>query len=551
MFHPRLPSLFFVLAAVWLAGCNAQTVEVTRIVTEEVEVTRVVTTAQVVTEEVEVTRLVEMAAEPIPTGELIIVLATEPNAIYMPNAAERNAQNVAGQIYDGLVWVDDAGRVVPALATGWEMSADNLTYTFTLQTDVVFHDGTPFTAEDVVATWQAGQDEANAYAYLYEAASAVQAVDAYTVRIVTQEPDVLFLRDLHRWGIISAEQFAADGRDGLEEQPNGTGAFRFVEWQTDGRITLEANPTYWEPGLPHLARLVFVPMPDGEARAAAVQSGEVHIVPRLNATQAQSLLGAPTVRVVRYPVDRVYYIAFNNLTTGVGLPTEDPLVRQAMNHAVNREAIVQRLFSGYARLSAGFVTPSNLGFDETIAPYTYDPDKARALLAEAGYPDGFAIGMACPSGAYTNFEEVCKAVANDLAAVGITLEGEGLELIESSTFWELEADKALPPLFGDSWSDTSGEAIIRLKGALMGEESSFAAWADPQITELLEAISGEFDQEKRALLYRELSHYLFDNPPFIYLYEPNAFEAVNVAVQNYNPRAGEDYYLKTTFLAEE
>lgn len=551
MFHPRFPSLFFFIAAVCLMGCIPQTVEVTRIVTAEVEVTRVVTTAQVVTQEVEVTRLVEVAAEHIPTGELIIALATEPNSIYMPNAAERNAQNVASQIYDGLIWVDEQRRVVPSLATGWEISSDNLTYTFTLQTDVVFHDGTPLTAEDVVATWQAGQNEDNVYAYLYEAASAVQAVDTYTVRIITKEPDVLFLRDLNRWGIISAEQFAAEGRNGLEAHPNGTGPFRFVEWRTSGRIILEANPTYWEPGLPHLARLAFVPMPDAEARVAAIQSGEVHLVPRLNATQAQSLLGAPAVRVVRYPVDRVYYIAFNNLTTGVGLPTENPLVRQAMNHAVNREAIVQRLFSGYARLSTGFVTPANLGFDETITPYTYDPDKARALLAEAGYPEGFSIGMACPSGAYTNFVEVCKAVANDLAAVGITFEGEGLQLIESSTFWELEADKALPPLFGDSWSTTSGEAIIRLRGALGGEKSSFAAWADPQITAMMEAISGEFDQEKRAQLYRELSHYLFDNPPFIYLYEPNAFEAVNVAVQNYNPRAGEDYYLKTTFLAGE
>lgn len=547
-------ALFIALAALMAVACAPQTVEVTRVVTEtsEVEVTRIVeetVTEQVeVPVEVEVTRIVEVVDDG-PKGELIVALSTEPNSIYWPNTAERNASNVAAQLYNGLVWVDAEGKVVPALAESWEISDDGLEYTFVLRQDVVFHDGTPFTARDVVATWEAGKSPENAYGYLYEAVPTVEALDDYTVKIVTAVPDVLFLRNLATWGIIPADYFAAVGRQGLEDAPIGTGPFKFVEWSRGDRIVLEANADYWEEGLPKVARIIFRPIPDSSTRLAAIQTGEVHIVQRLSAEEAQSLLGAANARVVRYPVDRVYYIAFNNLTTGVGQPTEDARVRLAMNYAVDRAAIVQGLFDGYARISSGMVTPANLGFTDAAA-IPYDPEMARTLLAEAGYPDGFTIGMACPIGAYTNFEEVCQAVANYLSEVGITAEGNEVQFMESGQFWDMEAAKELPPMFGDSWSSTVGEALPRLQGSLGGLNASYSAWSDPEIDAQLAAISQEFDQTKRAELYDQLNSYMLENPPFIYLYEPNAFEAVNTAVQNYNPRAAEDYFLKEVFIAD-
>jgi peptide/nickel transport system substrate-binding protein len=254
------------------------------------------------------------------------------------------------------------------------------------------------------------------------------------------------------------------------------------------------------------------------------------------------------VQVVRYPVDRVFYIAFNNLTSGIGQPTEDVLVRQAMNYAVDRQAIIDALFDGFADLSTGFVTPGNLGHDSSVEPYPYDPDRARELLDEAGYPDGFTIGFACPIGAYTNFEQVCQAVAGYLEDVGIVPEGGEIQFMESGQYWDLEAAKELPPLFGDSWSTADGEALNRLIGALTAD-ASYAAWSEPTIEDYIAQIGVEVDQEARAALYSELQQYMYDNPPYIYLYEPNTFEAINAAVQNYKPRAAENYYLKGVFLA--
>ena len=540
-----------------LAACQPQVVEVTRVVeqagqSEMVEVTRVIEVegeTVVETETVEVTRVVE--APPEPEGTLIVALPLDPNSINPPNGADRIAGNVFNQIFDSLLAVDnETGEIVPALGTEWEISEDGLEYDFTLREGVTFHDGTPFNAEDVVATFEAGADPVNAYADQYIGIT-VEVIDEYHVKLITPEPDVLFMRLLAELSMISAEQFAEGGNQAIEDFPIGTGPFKFVEWVKGNRIVLEANLDYWEEGKPHVAEVIFRPIPESSTRLAAIQTGEVHIVNRLSSDEAKQLLGVPSVQVVRYPTDRVYYISFNNLTTGVGQPTEDVLVRQAMNYAMDRAAIIDGLFDGFADLSNGFVTPQNLGYDDSVEPFPYDPDRARELLAEAGYPNGFEIGMACPIGAYTNFEEVCQAVAGYLAEVGITMEGGEVQLMETGVYWDLQANKELVPLFGDSWSASEGEAYPRLFGALGGMEASYSAWSDPVIDDYLTQISQQFDREARAELYSELQHYMIENPSFIYLYVPNTFEAINDAVQGYVPNAVEQYYLKDVFLAEQ
>jgi len=280
---------------------------------------------------------------------------------------------------------------------------------------------------------------------------------------------------------------------------------------------------------------------------AAIQTGEVDIVTRLSSEEAQSLLGVENVKIIKYPVARIYYIAFNNLTTGVDKPTMDARVRQAMNYAVDVDTIIDALFDGFAEPASGYVASGELGYG-VVEPFGYDPEKAKELLAEAGYPDGFEMDMACPAGAYTHFEEVCEAVAGYLGDVGIKI---NLEVMESGQYWDLEAEKQLPPLFGDSWSAVGGEAYRRLKGALGGWDASYSAWSDPEIDRLLEEIKATPDQEERAKVYEELQVYMQENPPFIYLYQPVAFEAINTRVQNYKPRPAETYFLFDTYVLGE
>ena len=485
-----------------------------------------------------------------PEGELIVAITTFPNALTPPNAAERQAINVTQQMFDGLVWRNEEGEIVPALAESWEISEDGTEYTFTLRQGVVFHNGETFDAQDVVTTWEAGKDPANAYAYVFESVIGVEVIDDSTVKVITEDPDPLFLSTgFPTQGVYPTDYYAEVGFDGFEAHPIGTGPFQFVEWVKGEKIVLEANPNYWDEGLPKVQSLIFRPIPESATRLAAVQTGEIHIATRLVAEEASQLEGKENVNVITYSNDRSYYISFNNLTSGVGLPIEDKLVRQAMNYAVDRQAIVDALFDGKATLSSGFISPFNLGYDDSIEPYPYDPEKAKELLAEAGYADGFEIGFACPIGAYPNFEQVCEAIGGYLNDVGITFEGGEIQFMESGKYWDLEASKELPPLFGDAWSVTNGEALDRLTGALTAE-ASYAAWEDPDLRALIDKASVTIDIDERAEVYSEIHRLMYDNPPFIYLYYPNVFEAVSTAVHNYTPRPAEDYYLKNVFVTQ-
>jgi peptide/nickel transport system substrate-binding protein len=479
-----------------------------------------------------------------PTGTLRVGLSGEPASLYIPNTPDMNSDTAASQLYDPLVMLDDEANIIPWLAESWDISADGTEYIFHLRQGVTFHNGDPFTADDVVATWEYGSDPSTSnWPDRFTIAQAVEKIDDYTVRVTTDGPRPLLLVTMWDfWSIIPHAYMAEVGVDGFQENPIGTGPFEFVEWVRGDHITYRANPNYWQEGLPAVETLIFRFIPESTTRVAAIQTDEVDIVTRLTAEESQSLQGVEGVRTIEYPLSRIYYIAFNNMTTGLGLPTIDPLVRQAMNYAVDVDAILQALFFGYGKRASGYVATGEMGYG-VVEPFAYDPTRARELLTEAGYPNGFSMDMACPAGAYSSFEEVCQAVAGYLDDVGITV---NLEIMESGQYWDLEANKQLPPLFGDAWADTSGEAYNRLYGALGGANAAYSSWTDPEIDRLLLAISQEVDPDTRRALYEELQVYMQENPPFIYLYEPFTFEAVRDGVQGYTPRHSEFVYFTTT-----
>lgn len=488
----------------------------------------------------------EPTAEDGPSGTLRVALSTFPNSLFIPMTAERNADNAATQLFDSLVYLDQYGEIQPALAEDWEVSDDGTTYTFFLREGVTFHNGEVFNADDVVATWEIGS-EVGEWTDKFTLAE-VEKIDDYTVTLTTEAPNPELLVTIHDfWSINPNEYLEEVGVDGFQEHPIGTGPFMFVEWVKGDHITYTANPNYWKEGYPKIETLIFRPIPESSTRVAAVSADEVDIVGRLSSEEAQSLEGVEGVSVISYPVTRIYYIAFNNLTTGLEQPTMDAKVRQAMNYAVDVDAIIDALFDGNGQPAAGYVATSELGYG-VVEPFGYDPDMAMDLLDQAGYGDGFAMDMACPAGAYPNFEEVCEAVVGYLGEVGIDV---NLEIMESGQYWELEANKELPPLFGDSWSTLSGEALRRLTGALGGWDAAYSSWSDPVIDDLLAKISTTVDREARKALYEELQVYMQENPPFIYLYEPVAFEAVQDRVMDYYPRSAEDYWLFETWVTEE
>lgn len=478
------------------------------------------------------------------TGESVlrVALQTNPNTIEPATGDSRVASNVAWSIFDSLVWMNDEGVIVPALAESWDISDDGLVYTFNLREGVVFHNGYPFTADDVVFTWERGQGADITYREDFLAVDEMVAIDDYTVEARLEAPNafLLLLMNEH-WGIMSKQYHDEVGEEGYLQSPVGTGPFKFVEWLTGDRIVLDAFADYWDAGYPKVDRLIYRPIPDTATRFAALVNDDIDIVSNLGPEQADAVEAAENVSLVTYGQDRVYYVTFNNMSTGIGTPIEDKLVRQAMSYAIDYDAIIDRLFDGYAERISGLIIPGNLGHDPSVTPYPYDPDRAKELLAEAGYPDGFAIEMAGPSETYTNFEQVLQAVAAYWGDIGIDVD---LQFMESGSFWDQQANRQLPPLFADSWSSSTGEAYPRLVGSVGGEDASYAAWLDPVLVDMVRELELTPDSQERGEVYTRILKYMYEDPPFIYLYAPTAFEAINDRVQNYNPRISEQYYLK-------
>ncbi|OFV83165.1 MAG: hypothetical protein A2W26_07690 [Acidobacteria bacterium RBG_16_64_8] len=435
-------------------------------------------------------------------------------------------------MYNNLLSIDPRGRLLPELATEYRVLEDKLTWQFKLRQGVRFHNGEELTAESVKTTLDDIITSTIAVSNVKRRMAQVERVDIvdrYTVNVKTKIPFVLLPKGLADAFIYPARYYRETGPDAFSDKPSGTGQFRFVEWRKGISITLARNPAYWGPKAT-IDRVVFRPFPESAARIAALERGEIDIAANVPPDDAQRLR-AKGFNIVFSPLGQAMLV---QLVPVRGTPLEDRRVRQALNFAIDKNALVEAIMGGYTKVLRGqLVGPDGFGYNPLLVPYPYDPAKARALLAQAGYPNGFSIRMQCSQGRYVKQKEVCEAVVGQLAKVAVRVD---LEMSEWGTFINRiltnAPDRAPMWYLGLNYFPAMDAEFI-IQHYITA--SPLRQFSHPRLDELYRLQAQEFDTARRLKLIQEFMDVVREEAPNVFLFQAPAIYALNKRVQGFTP----------------
>lgn len=475
----------------------------------------------------------------------VLVFGRGGDSVSLDPAAVTDGESikVTQNIFDTLLKFNENDTTVEAgLAKEWNVSDDGLTYTFILQDGVKFHDGTDFNAEAVVKNferWSAGaKDTFYYYNSMFRAEdkdliTSIVAQDESTVVITLSRPQAPFLKNIAMaaFGIASPTAFEASG-DTFGDNPVGTGPFKFVEWKRNDSITVEKNEEYWQEGLPKLDKIIFRSIPDNSARLNDLMTGAIDLADGINPSDGASVSSNAELQLIERPSLNVGYLGL----TATRAPFDNKLVRQAVNYAIDKQAIVDAFFEGYATVAKNPMPPSVGGYNDEIEGYTYDPEKAKALLAEAGY-DGKEIelwAMPVPRPYMPDGQKIAEAIQKNLADVGMPSK---IVTFEWATYLDKTKDgEADAFLLG--WTGDNGDADNFLY-ALLDEDNigsnNSSYYANDQVHELLIAAQSEPNEEKRNELYKQAQVIINEDAPWVNIAHSTPLLAAKKGVSGYVP----------------
>jgi peptide/nickel transport system substrate-binding protein len=442
-------------------------------------------------------------------------------------------------IYDTLTRWDTALQLQPGLATAWKIVNDT-TWEFTLRPNVKFHDGSPFTAEDVKATFERNMQPGKTVVTPgFTTIEAVQVVGPLTIRILTKKPDPLIAVRMAQMGsqILPARLTTDDGVKELARRPMGTGAYRFVEWVKDERLVMQANHDWWgwNGKAPGVERVIWKPIPDDFPRIIALEKGEVDIITNVPPDRMKSIADGRGTRLVTVPSTRVVALSTNSTQ----LPLSDKRVRQALAYALDVPALIKNLYAGMGKPYSGGLADTDFGFNPALKPYPYDTAKARALLAQAGYPNGIDVTVYFGNGTMVNDKALIEAIVDMWSKAGIR--GK-IEMMEMGARQRMNNERAVPPsgLFLGNPQSTLLDADGSLWRIFHPTGFNGKYWVGSQpgqrFYELMEQARYTLDQKKRKALYTEATAIFQDEKPSVELFQEIVVYGVSQRV-SFKPRA--------------
>ena len=433
--------------------------------------------------------------------------------------------------YDQLVRASADGKSIePCLAESWSANDDATVYTFALR-DATFHDGTPVTASDVAfCLMRAKTLEGGPWGFIFSTIDSVDAPDDKTVVINLANPWAPLEADLAMFSASIFPQAAYETQgDDLFQNPIGSGAFKFVSWKKDQEIVLEKNADYWDTGKPYLDGVTFVIVPDSNARMLQFQGGELDIVTSVPFNQLESLNSNPDVTVIPDAAARLDFIAMNTLRA----PLDDAKVRQAINYAVDKQAIIDNVLFGSGQIANTFL-PLMMGHDDALAPYPYDVDKAKELLKGTAAENGFELELIMNAGDAVDVQ-VCQLVAAALGQIGgnVTLSQlDGATHLERVFSAEPDFDLAKVYYTTDiiDPDELATFGVVSDGGAL----AIGTSYKNEQVDQLVKDSQSDLDHESRMATFSEAQKIVQEDAHFLYLFYPSGRSAVQKPVQNFH-----------------
>lgn len=418
-------------------------------------------------------------------------------------------------LFDALTVLEEDGSLQPALATSWRQN-NNLTWSFTLRQGVTFSDGNPFDAESVVATFKWLATEAGRATEVgpeFAHVAGVDAVSPYEIRVRLERPDAILPVRMSVASIVEPRQWAALGPDDFSKRPIGTGSFTVKTWPGLGKsLIATAVPTSWRP--PRIDALVVSVIPQAVSRAQALITGLVDVAESIAFDDIDGLRAAG-VNVMASPTSQVMSLGFINVNRP-DAPLADVRVRQALNYAVDKDTIALALTNGLTTPTAQAAIPGMAGYNPAVTPYPYDPARARALLAEAGYPDGFKLNVEVVVGGFVPADAaIYQKTAEDLRAVGVDVT---LNALPIPLYYEkfLSGDWGNVEALSASYQGRPyGDPLRALTLASCLKRGAY--FCDPDIAPLLEAAESAPTPGERTTLLRELAVRYKEIAPTLFL----------------------------------
>ena len=443
-----------------------------------------------------------------PQGELRVAIPWTPENLDPTMNLSSIRAMVGVSMFDSLVGRDADNRIVPQLAESWRL-VDDTTWQVKLRRGVVFHDGEPFNAEAVRATFQRALDpeqKSPNRANMAEIAR-VDVIDDYTVNLVTRQPYAPLINRLLDFPMVPPKYTAEKGNQGMALKPVGTGPYRFVELVKDDRLVVEAFDRHWR-GAPKIRRVVYKPIPEPFTRAAALRNNEVDLITTVPPSLARELERVGGLRVQRVPSSWIIYLGLNALKK----PLSDPRVRQALNSATDVDAIVKNVLEGSGRRLAGPLTPQMFGYDASVKGYAHDPARARKLLAEAGYADGLEITLESPAGRYQGDKEIAEALGGQWQKAGFKPK---VQVAEWGAYFKRYLGKQFQDayLLGLGGPMQDGDELYNL----VSSKGRGLYYKNERVDTLFDLGRGTMDAAKRRQVYRDLARAMVEDATWVFL----------------------------------